>query len=151
ARVGDDALGPPGRATDLVGDVADDLTTLGHNRERSRNVQRAVVRAAGLGDATERELHAGRIRRARGVAEATAPPFGADAVLARAANVLRVGNLGPNETVGLTGQGLEVLRPLDAALCGGAVGRRHERVLTATDRVEAEGAEEAGEIDLQTR
>ena len=64
---------------------------------------------------------------------------------------MRIGNFGPNEAVRLTGQRLPVLRPLDAALCGGAVGRGHERVLAATDRVEAERAEEAGEIDLQTR
>src|SRR6266699_2610453 len=149
ARVGDDALRPAGRAADLVGDVADDLTTLGHNRERSRNLQRAVVRAAGLGDATERELHAGRIRRARGVAEATAPALGAGRVLALAPDVDGIRDLGSDEAVGLTGQGLPVLRPLDSALRGRAVGCRDERVLAVTDRVEPDRAEEAREVDLQ--
>src|SRR6266550_5637688 len=151
AGVVDDALRPAGRAADLVGDVADDLTTLGHNRERSRNLQRAVVRAAGLGDATERELHAGRIRRARRVAEAAAPALGTGRVLAFAPDVDGICDLGPDEAVRLTGQGLPVLRPLDAALRGRAVGCRDERVLAVTDRVEPDRAEEAREVDLQTR
>src|SRR6266566_3688209 len=102
-RVGDDALRPAGRAADLVGDIADDLTAFTDDRERSRNVQGAVVRAAGLRDATEGEWHAGRVRGTRRVAEATAPALGARRVLPLAPDVDGIGNLRPDEAVRLTG------------------------------------------------
>src|SRR5258708_860112 len=149
AGVGDDALRPAGRAADLVGDVADDLTAFTDDRERSRNHHGAVVRAAGLRDPAEGEWHAGRVGGTRGVAEATAPALGAGRVLALAPDVDGIGHLGPDEAVRLTGQGLPVLRPLDAALRRRAVGCRDERVLAVTDRVEADRAEEAWEVDLQ--